>query len=387
MDKLRLSASAIRTFKLCPLEYYYKYILGIRKIEKPEALRMGSNWHALLEILNTGGGGVCPRCREEKEFDCPLCGTTGKLPDNIWDAIVAELDHAYETIPMGVEQSDWLVEREILLQSVLAYKNLYKDDETIATEVPFKLPFIAPDGKPIMDAILIGKLDRINGDAKLVESKSTASDLSGDSQFWDSLQLDTQTLLYLSTIQRLQKEGKLSTYGIKPTDKLINETIYDVWRKPGIKAKNLTQAASKKFAATGEYMGKKFGVVLAPEEQGGNFYVNEVPAEVTPGAKEGTFAIRETPGMFGARLADDIVKDPDKYFVRKPVPRTNSDILAFDLELYRIYKTIKAMVKDDLWYRNEHQCRQMGKCDYINECYNQRRLTRDNSPDEFELIF
>jgi len=79
--------------------------------------------------------------------------------------------------------------------------------------------------------------------------------------------------------------------------------------------KKLTQAESKKFLMPENetvdeignsptvYMGKRFYV--AEHWQGTNLLVlliDGVRAEVTPGAKEGTFAIRETIGMFNARM-------------------------------------------------------------------------------------
>jgi len=386
---IHLSASAIRVFKHCTLEFYYKYILGIRKIEEPEALRMGSNWHALLEILNIGPGGRCPRCKDGEILDCRLCNGMGKLPGNIKDAIVAELNNAYEYPPINIEQEKWEAEREVLLQSIFAYMNLYKDDRAIATELPFKLPLLKPNGMPIAGVILIGKLDRINSKHQLVESKSTGLNLDGDSQFWDSLNLDTQTLLYLSTAQRMQKEGRLTTFGIKPSDPLINETIYDVWHKPKIRPKKLTQKESKEFIEGGMYYGKEFEVIAGTQKNPDmlGILVNQKPAEIIPGAKEGTFAIRETAQMFGARLADELINNTNKYFIRKPIPRTESDIKEFELELRKIYKTIKAMKKSDLWFRNEYQCSSFGKCDFISQCYSNFRLCKENIPDEFEVIF
>jgi len=390
---IHLSASAIRTFKHCTLEFYYKYILGIRKIEEPEALRMGSNWHNLLEIINIGPKGPCPRCRDDEILDCPLCNGTGKLPDDIKDAIIAELNSAYLNRPMNIEIEKWETEREVLLQSIFAYMNLYGNEDAIATEVPFKLPLLKPNGRPVAGTILVGKLDRINGKRQLVESKSTSMSLDGDSQFWESLNLDTQTLLYLSTVQRMQKENKLAALGITSDQPLINETVYDVWRKPRIRPKKLTQKASKEFVENGVYYGKKFDIPGQDVYLSGEWppktllCVGDKNAEVTPGKKEGTFAIRETPRMFGARLADELINNTDEYFIRKPLPRTEADIREFELELHKIHKTIKAMKKDNLWFRNENQCKSFGKCNYINHCYNNVRLYKENMPDGFEVIF
>ena len=72
---------------------------------------------------------------------------------------------------------------------------------------------------------------------------------------------------------------------------------------------------SKKFVATGEYYGEKFRIThildseqefygqLQQDENGNDLIVvNGAHVEVEPGAKEGTFTIRETPEMYAERL-------------------------------------------------------------------------------------
>ena len=48
--KLKLSYSALRTFKECPMKFRLAYLEGIRQIEDTEAQRMGTNWHACQQV-------------------------------------------------------------------------------------------------------------------------------------------------------------------------------------------------------------------------------------------------------------------------------------------------------------------------------------------------
>ena len=159
--------------------------------------------------------------------------------------------------------------------------------------------------------------------------------------------------------------------------------LYDVWRKPAIRPKKLTQADSKKFAATGEYCGETFKVSDTVGPDGLGIAVNGRGAEVEPGAKEGTFAIRETPQMFGARLLEEITTNPEKYFARKEVDRSEADIKSFEHELYAIYKTISHMRKTGHWYPVETSCEDHGKCDFISSCYSHHEIEEDETPAGF----
>ncbi|KKK63517.1 hypothetical protein LCGC14_2993470, partial [marine sediment metagenome] len=202
--------------------------------------------------------------------------------------------------------------------------------------------------------------------------------------YWNHLNLDTQTTLYPYAARVLQLNGDLEIYGIKAIDPLISGVRYDVWHKPGIRPKKLTQADSKQFVEDGLYCGEEFAI---DSMSGGRYFVNGEPAEVEPGKKEGTFAIRETPDMFGARLLQDISERPDFYFARKELARTEADFKRFENELYGIYKTLKFITSIDGFWHNEQQCEATFKCDYIEQCYNGIELSVDNVPEGMKCIF
>lgn len=63
---MRLSISKLKAFKSCRRLYELKYIEGLQPVQKPDALETGSNYHKLLEELNTTGH--LPECDYSKEY-------------------------------------------------------------------------------------------------------------------------------------------------------------------------------------------------------------------------------------------------------------------------------------------------------------------------------
>ncbi|KKN77460.1 hypothetical protein LCGC14_0360190 [marine sediment metagenome] len=405
--KWRLSASFFSAFKACAMRCKLKYVLGLVPIKTTDSLRMGTNWHSILEITKMKPGSVCPECSNTKKNpECPLCEGTDILPDDMMDAVIRHLNKAYETVPMSKTKAEWLTERAILLYSLCGYNWVYAEDnyEVVAEEIEFNLSVLNPaTGRALPNVTLRGKIDKIvrspNGVYYIDEHKSTGSSIDSDSTFWSHLTLDTQTKLYPYAAQRLQLAGDLEEYGIKPTDPLIRGVRYDVWHKPGIGPKKLTQADSQKLVETGEYLGEEFSIEVSCDSVEQAFeelndraapkiiLINGESAEVEPGKKEGTCAIRETPEMFGTRLLADIGERQEFYFARREISRTDKELEALAWDIYNIYHTIKFMYKSNAWWTNEQQCEAKFRCSYIPICYNNVNVDDGTVPDGFKCIF
>lgn len=392
MDKKKvcMSASLIGSLKACPFQCYVNYVLGIVPDIDSDALRQGSNWHRMLEIMKMGPSTVCPECanKGQKNPNCPLCEGTDILPGDLMEAAVRQLNKSYEHCPVAKTREEWQVERTKLLYSLAGYNWRYSGDdyEVIARELRFDLPLRNLTNSRALPGvyirIVIDKLIRAtNGIICVMEHKSTSSSLDSDSSYWNHLSLDTQTNLYPWALSRLQLEGKLEYLGIMPDDRLIQEVKYDVWRKPTIAPKMLSQANSKKFVETGEYMGEKFKVLT---DDVYTHTVNGEQADIEPGKKEGTFAIKETPDMYGARLLADITERPDFYFARRDLVRTEKDFQRLDKELLGIYRSFQFMKKNNCWWRNERQCEAKYKCQYMDICYNNIDLSTGVVPAGFK---
>jgi len=206
------SASAITSFKLCPMKYYLQYVKRLKLIEEPEARRVGTNWHKCMEVLAGN-------------------------PDDPTETLAAHLTDAYAIRPPYIETDAWDLERIILLYSALGWNWFHGEDkiETVATELRF-------DRAVHSRLKRTGRIDRIvrwHGRPMLVEYKSTAQSLDADSPYWDRLNMDTQISMYLLEARHMQMAGDLSKYALKATDPLISGCLYDVWRKPSIRPKKI----------------------------------------------------------------------------------------------------------------------------------------------------
>lgn len=407
MKKLKLSASAISAYKACPVRFRNAYVLGIRPIEDTEALRIGTSWHTILEVASLEPGSSPCDCmhliagehRQDLDFDpkCPICEGTGFVPDDIMDAVVRVLNKAYADVTVLDKEAKEL-ERVRLLYALIGYRWYYanRDLPVISREQHFELPLLNPDtGHPVPGVTIQGKIDKLvqltNGLADM-EHKTTSKSIDPDSPYWTHLNMDTQTGIYIYAARRLQAEGKLGNAG----DPLISRIFYDVHHKPKISPKKLTQAESKKFVEDGKYCGQKFDLVhevwvrlpeLIATEDSKLLTINDVPAEIEPGKKEGTFAIRETSEMYGARLLLDITERPEFYFCCKELVRTDAEIKALEYELYDIAKDMMSKIRANRWWHNETQCEATFRCAYTEQCYNHIALDPENPPSGMRCIF
>ena len=389
-DIIKMSATSIGCFKACPKRYYFRYILGLAPIEDSDALRVGTNYHRVQEIYDAEPGGVCECVALTREHpiddpipkanpNCTLCEGTGINPQDPMDAVIRHLNERYSVPPISKSLEEWEAEKITILYTLIGYRWWYEQQDASYTveslEQSFDIPLLSPTtGHPLM-ARLRGKMDKVirAGNNRFIpDYKSTSKAISPDSSLWSHLRLDTQTRLY--------------TYAADQMGLGMCSVLYVAWHKPGIKPKKLSQGDSKKFVETGEYCGEDFEVVAWDTTDAGGeqrVKVNDTQAEIKPGAKEGTFQIRETPQMYGARLLDDIYNRPEFYFARKEIVHTAADIEAFKHQLANIYYTIREMSKTNRWWENEHECEATFRCPFIEFCYNNIEVGPDECPDNF----
>ena len=391
MSQIVLSASAINDFRACPIRWRNAYLYGLRPIVDKDSLRQGSVWHRCLALLSSKPGGECVQCSGET---CQICGGTRKLPDNLLDAIITYVNQEYSEVPPNKTYEDWVIERAIILSSLMAFHHHYSGVEykVIANEIRFEMPLYSPEngGQPFSkdEVVIHGTIDQLlrdkDGNIIIREFKSTSKSLD-DEEYWGHLSLDVQTLIYLMATQYLQQTGKLEIYGIRKDNRLAAGLLYNVWHKPQIRPSWLTQGDSKKFVETGEYCRQKFGIT-GLYKSGESCFVNNEIALIKPGAKEGTFAIYETPQMFSARLFQDISERPTFYFQQREIARTGQDLKCFWHDLYNMYKTMRAVLEHNWFYPCEKQCYATFKCDYMNLCNNHVEIDFAHPPDGFEFI-
>lgn len=403
----KISASFLRAFKACPTRCRLAYIEGLRTIEDTENQRVGTNWHKLLEIATAPAESPCvcfarrPGLETLADENCPLCHGVGLIPDlPPLDRAVIWLNHCYSIVPPNKDATDWAVERAILANSLAGWLWYYHDDQahikTIGRERPFDLPLRNPaTGRALPRVRRVGKIDRLisyDGTPMLMEYKSTSKAVDSGSSYWEHLTLDTQISTYIDAVQELQLTGQLdSLLGKGHEHVLIAGTLYDVWHKPGIRPKKLTQGDSKKFMTDGLYCDREFRAVwddLGMTGLGDKPLIDGVPVDFEPGKKEGTFAIRETPDMFGARLLQDITARPEFYFARHLIARTADQIKKHAQETLHIYQTVRSMNRTGCWWSDESQCEATFKCAYCSICYHDQDVfDGETTPPGFRRIF
>lgn len=137
---MRLSTSKIKTFKACRRLYELKYIEHLEPVQKSEALETGSNYHKLLEELNTNG--------------------------YHWDYV------------------DYSKERAM---AEAYYKYIFPKFHVVKAEKYMEYN--------LGDDVFIGIVDGIADDGHIVEHKSTGSEIT--EQYEYNLQWDEQILAYM----------------------------------------------------------------------------------------------------------------------------------------------------------------------------------------------
>lgn len=366
-----LSASSIGAFKACPQRFRLGYREGIRVVEDTDSQRQGTNWHAMHE--------------------CYANVFAAFGAEHALQSVVNLLNERYVQCPAHKTVTEWALERQILLTSFVGYLWYFQDDpvEYLASEVPFNLPIHNAIGLPLpMDEVQrVGKMDHIikwQGMIGTHERKSTSRSIAPDSDYWDKAKKDTQVSMYAAAMRDMIASGEMAERGFGPVPlkegeemPRIGNTLYDVWHKPTIQPKVLSQKDTAEFIASGKYFDQEFAVEYTPAVDIDNpgqqvlepakVIVDGEAAEVEMGKKG--FAIRETVAMYGARLLADIYERPDFYYVRREIARTDQEIRKFRSELYNIYQAQKMFSKNDFWFENESQCRATFPCPFIPICY------------------
>ena len=387
-----LSASSIAAFKACPTRYRLGYVEGIREAVEPQPFRMGTAYHAGLEVLGMSEGTVV----SDHGFPLPASVSFDPLPaitaENRLELAIQIATAVYETVPPGADPTEWAVEREIIANAIAAYHWLYganDDYETVATEMQFELPLVNPGTRHSTPNFMrVGKIDRIvrrksTRDMLVSEYKTTSKPIDSGSTYWGRLRLDTQSKFYIVAARDLQTSGKKGLPSYIPEyvphpiwlAPLISGLLHDVFHKPQISPKMLTQADSKAFVETGEYCGQHYDVKQPIIEGGENavtvqITVDGIAAEGEAGKKPGTFAIRETPAMFGARLLQDMTTRPEYYFARREVAFTDAELKAFEYQVWALQRNMSEMERTGFWFQNESSCEAAFRCAYCPLCYN-----------------
>ena len=196
------------------------------------------------------------------------------------------------------------------------------------------------------DIELAGQIDGIieleDGRRGILERKTSGEDISEGAAYWNRLRLDVQVGLYYLAAEAEGWEPQF--------------ILYDVVRKPTIRQ---ARPGTKKDMAR---------MLREIDSDGVCVYYGERFSEDE--ARPAIEREKETVGMFGARLSQDISTRPDFYFQRQPVHRTRDDFIELARDLRAQVEAIKLYDSIGHYPRNPHACDAYGQCAFFALCSN-----------------
>ena len=314
-----LSNSSLNTFRRCPREYFFRYVLLRKARAKTAALRFGTLFHVALNAWW-------------------LC--SGDALAKLFAALVAIASQIGERDPFEMAKA-----RALIVGYTARWG--WEGYETIAVELQFRLPIMTCDemrdgGDRVVARSapypigydLGGAIDVIikhRGRVRNVEHKTTSADISIGSDYWRHVvTMDPQVSTYHHAAHRL---------GYAPHD-----TLYDVVRKPAL-----------------------VPLLATPEED--RKYTKPTKKEPTPRLYANQREQDETSEEYEARLLAEIESNPAKYFARMPIVRLERDNAEHERDVRETAELIAYAEQGNIWPRSPNACERFGRlCEYHDTC-------------------
>ncbi len=194
--KLTLSYSALKTFKTCPMKYYWRYLKNIEPVEKAEALLLGSEVHNYLESFY----------RNE-----PYSSISGNSLSSRSSAILEGIIDNYQFI-----YSDDFNRFEIVKVEKVVYGPIINPKSRRSSRI------FSFNGRIDMLIRLKYDMESINaGSLVVVESKTSSV---ANHNIWNQLIIEDQAILYAKYIEN-------------ETGEKVKGILFNVIQKPSIKQK------------------------------------------------------------------------------------------------------------------------------------------------------
>lgn len=324
-----LTASRMRCFRTCPRLHQLRYVEGWRPVNEAEALRFGSLMHLGLEAWWRAAGGapveLCDGCASvvttREPIDAALCAVHGRAYD------------PYEQVRLD----------ELLIGYDARWRDAAAEYEVIAVECEYRAPQINPGTmKTGRTWELGGKIDAIarrrsDGHVLVVEHKTTSEEISSDvDHYWQTLALDGQISGYVIGAEALGHQ--------------VDEVLYDVIRKVTIRPLRATPVESRKYT------------------KDGRLYAAQREAD-------------ETVDEYRTRVRASIAEDMPRFFQRRSIPRTESQIRDYLQDAWQLGRAMREMELDGHAPRNPAACHQYGTCSMWLVC------STGSHPSQFQAEF
>jgi hypothetical protein len=333
MNKQTLSVTRLNNFTACQRKHFFAHEVSIRRTLAPLPLRFGAAWHACLEARWTG-----------LEYDKAL--EKGLGADGAWD----ELTVATVAAMLAGYYRRW--EREIVA--------------SIRPELEFRLP-IAGSRSFESHGFIDGLGVLTDGRQAVVESKTTAEDISDTSDFWSRLRNNQQIMQYVLAARALGHD--------------IRVVLYDVARKPALEPKQIPVLDGEGQKIVRDVSGNRVMLSSGKPRQSADKDAGQ------------TLETRlESPEEFHARLAAAIAAEPEKYFQRREVEVLDDDLNEFAAQRLAIGRQILECRRTENKVARRHQawprsispfgCKM---CEYSSFCLQNITLDPANPPAGFQI--
>ncbi len=348
MPKQLITHSRITSAQACRKKHWWAYEQGVRKTHDATALRMGSNYHEMLDILKQG------RTLEDalgwlgQEYGRPK-------PDEF-------------------DEYAWEIEETTLAVLVTCYQWRWQDSgvEVLATEESFRIPLRNPaTGSPSTVFDHGGKVDGIvrleDERTAVIEHKLLGVDHGPDSDLQNMLRMDAQVTLYLHAARTLGHE--------------VDTIIYDVTRKPTIKPSAIPILDDDGLKVVIDADGNR--VFLDDKTKKDGTVTLGKPRQAASKDKGWSLLARPmNTGEWSEKLRADIGERPDYYFSRTEIPRLDDEVTEGLQDLWDAQKTIREAQKTDRWFRtvNRGTC---PFCSYFTLCCSKYDLESMGVPEGF----
>ncbi|MCK6478603.1 MAG: PD-(D/E)XK nuclease family protein [Planctomycetaceae bacterium] len=302
--RVLLTQSRLRAYRECPRLHHLKYIERWRAVRESEALRFGTLVHRGLEAWWR----AWRRGEPALALGDALAAVAGRAGDAYEQAKVEEVLRGYDTA--------WAVD-------AVQY-------EVLGVEVPFEAPLLNPETwRSSATWRLAGKVDlllrrRLDGRVLVCEHKTTSEAMDDPAAaYWARLQMDAQISAYVIGAESLGHE--------------VTDTLYDVALRPGLRPLFATPPENRKY------------------RKDGGLYAGQREAD-------------ETPDEYRTRVRSSIEESPARYFQRRLIPRTESQIRDFLSDAWQQAAAMRLSERMGHAPRNPDACHRFGQCAYWEAC-------------------
>lgn len=293
-----ITVSRMKDFNACRRRHHVKYQLGYRSATTAPALQFGTLVHCGLEAW----------------WKAKLNADRLEAAQKAVDVEAAKADEV-DVITMA--------KVKVMLAGYHArWASTMDDFEVLAVEAEFCAPLRNPvTGYPCRDLEVAGKIDvivrrRDDGRTLFVEHKTSSEDLTTGSVYWQRLRMDPQVSAYHE--------------GGKALGHKFDGCIYDVLAKFREMPKKATPVESRKYTKEGR------------------LYANQRDKD-------------ETIEEFTMRIAGSMAENPEAYFGRAEVVRTEAELEESMRDIHATALMIRDCERLDRSPRNPDACHMPGR--------------------------